>query len=372
MRKMVRAAVVGAALVIAGVLPACGQERLMDVLIGETNAVFEEEGFAPFDSRRSGGLGPGGVAREGIDLQAGTTYGIVGVCDFDCSDLDLRLLDADGASVSEDDAGDDGPVLLATPETSGAFTVEVSMARCAAASCGWAVQVYADGPPERAGESGAAAQRHEGDLAAGDDRYPTGEFFDAYALDASAGETLTADLRSEDFDTYLAVEAPSGAVRTNDDHEGDTDRSRLEVAVTETGRWTARVTSFEPGSTGRYTLLLDARVPEVRELLDRPVEGSLARGDQRLKDGRYGDTHPFQGAAGDRVTVDLRSKDVISVPGRIGFFSSEEDVTSLVDAASRTQLQFLEGDMKLRLLRSKPASGSARGSTLPRPEGGER
>ena len=304
---MGRAAVVGAALVLVGVLPACGQERLMDALIGETTAVFGEEGFAPFDSRRAGGLGLGGVAREEIDLQAGTTYGIVGVCDVNCADLDLRLLDPDGTGVSEDDAGDDGPVLLVTPERSGAFTVAVSMVRCAAASCGWAVQVYADGAPERAVESGEAAQRHEGDLAAGDERYPTGEFFDAYALDASAGETLFADLRSEDFDTYLALESPSGAVLTNDDHEGDTDRSRLQVAVTETGRWTARVTSFEPGSTGRYTLLLDARVPEVRDLLDLPVEGSLARGGQRLKDGRYSDTHVFQGTAGDRVTVDLRA-----------------------------------------------------------------
>lgn len=201
MRELVRAAVVGAALVIAGVLPACGPERLMDALIGETTAVFEEEGFAPFDSRRTGGLGLGGVAREEIGLQTGTTYGIVGVCDVECSDLDLRLLDPDGASVSEDDAGDDGPVLLVAPERSGAFTVEVSMVRCAAPSCGWAVQVYADGAPERASGSGAAAQRHEGDLAGGDDRYPTGELFDTYALDASAGETLMADLRSEDFDT---------------------------------------------------------------------------------------------------------------------------------------------------------------------------
>ena len=307
-RMLGPAVVVGVAFMIAGCQQATGREPLMDALIGETTAVFAEEGFAPFDSRRTGELGLGGVAGEEIDLQAGTTYGIVGLCDVDCSDLDLRLLDPDAASVSEDDAGDDGPVLLVTAGTSGVFTVEVSMVRCAAASCGWAVQVYADDAPERASESSDAAQRHEGDLAAGDDRYPTGEFFDTYALDASAGETLVADLRSEDFDTYLAVESPSGTVWTNDDHhEGDTHGSRLEVAVSETGRWTARVTSFEPGSTGRYTLLLDARVPEIRDLLDRPVEGSLARGDRRLKDGRYSDTHVFQGTAGDRVTVDLRA-----------------------------------------------------------------
>ena len=310
MSKMFGAVVVvGVAFMIAGVPLAIGQVRLIDAVIGETTAVFEEEGFAPFDSRRSGEVGLGGVAREEIDLRAGTTYGIVGVCDVDCSDLDLRLLDPDGASVSEDNAGDDGPVLLVTAETSGVFTVEVSMVRCTAASCGWAVQAYAAGAPERASEPSDVAQQHEGDLDASDDRYPTGEFFDSYALDASAGETLVADLRSEDFDTYLAVESPSGTIWTNDDHEGDRHGSRLEVAVTETGRWSVRVTSFQPGSTGRYTLLLEARGPAVRDLLDRPVEGSLTRGDHRLKDGRYSDTHVFQGAAGDRVTVDLRAAD---------------------------------------------------------------
>lgn len=85
MRKLigatvVGAALVGAALVIVGVLPARGKgskEGLMDFLIGEKTAVFEEESLAPFDSRwrRTGGLRLGGIAREQIDLQAGTRYG---------------------------------------------------------------------------------------------------------------------------------------------------------------------------------------------------------------------------------------------------------------------------------------------------------
>ena len=228
MRKMVGAAVVGVALWSAGGLPASGQERPTDDMISLATARLAELGFAPFDSRRTGELRTGGVARE---------------------------------------------------ET------------------------------ERVSEPSGLAGRHDGALDAGDDRYPTGEFFDTYALDARAGETLVADLRADDFDTYLNVEAPSGAFWTSDlhDQERDARRSRLEIEVEETGRWTARVTSLEPGSTGCYALLLDSRVPEVRDLLDRPGEGSLTSGDQRLKDGRYGDTYVFQGTAGDRVTVDLRT-----------------------------------------------------------------
>ena len=102
MRKMLGAVVVvGVACMIARVPPAASQVRLMDALIGETTAVFEEEGFAPFDSRRAGELGLGGVAREEIELQAGTTYGIVGLCDVDCSDLDDDKSMADQVGVSK-------------------------------------------------------------------------------------------------------------------------------------------------------------------------------------------------------------------------------------------------------------------------------
>ena len=47
------AVVVGVAFMIAGCQQATGQEPLMDASIGETTAVFAEEGFAPFDARRT-------------------------------------------------------------------------------------------------------------------------------------------------------------------------------------------------------------------------------------------------------------------------------------------------------------------------------
>ena len=150
------------------------------------------------------------------------------------------------------------------------------------------------------------AERYDGALDADDDRYPAGEFFDTYPVDAIAGEVLTVDLRSESFDTYLVVETPSGTFLTDDDHEDDRHRSRLEVAAPETGRWMVRVTSFGPGRTGPYTLRLQARAPEGRNLLDPPVEGALAAGDQRLKDARYGNTHVFGVPAGEHVTVALQ------------------------------------------------------------------
>lgn len=132
---------------------------------------------------------------------------MVGVCDVACSDLDLRLLDPNGASVSEDDAGDAQPVLLVTAETSGVFTVEVSMVRCAAASCGWAVQVYADGDLA-AGD----VRREQGRLEPGDAE-TRGRYVDEYTVEWRQGEDYEIDLRG-DFDTYLEVPACAGRTTT--------------------------------------------------------------------------------------------------------------------------------------------------------------
>lgn len=50
-----------------------------------------------------------------LTLHAGTGYALVGVCDADCSDLDLVLYDADGREVSSDLKPDDTPVVIAVP-----------------------------------------------------------------------------------------------------------------------------------------------------------------------------------------------------------------------------------------------------------------
>ena len=55
-------------------------------------------------------------ATEGIPLLVvgGTSYQIVGVCDTDCSDLDLVLYDRDGEPVAEDILPDDVPIIEVT------------------------------------------------------------------------------------------------------------------------------------------------------------------------------------------------------------------------------------------------------------------
>ena len=83
----------------------------------------------------------------------------------------------------------------------------------------------------------------------------------------------------------------------------------VEDSPAEAGRGAVEVATAEPWPWRSYWHWRPREAPEGRTLLVPPTEGSLTRGDQRLKDGRYADTHVFQGAAGDRATIELGTAD---------------------------------------------------------------
>ena len=179
MRKILAAVVfVGVVLMTAGGSAGeamSGFPARWSLLDGADHCRLEEFGFAPYGSRRTGEAEAGGIAREEIGLQAGRTFAIIGICDVGCSDVDLRLIIPNGSSVGDDIVGERYAVVMFAPETSGVFSFEVSIPACAAASCGWACRRDAEGTPF----SDALADAATAIFAAGDDRYPTGELFDA-------------------------------------------------------------------------------------------------------------------------------------------------------------------------------------------------
>jgi hypothetical protein len=82
----------------------------------------------------------------------------------------------------------------------------------------------------------------------------SGEFSDAYLVEGRPGQTLVVEMNSGDFDTYLLVRTPGGESFDNDDDNGSSDRSRLEVPMREAGRYRVVATSYRRGETGAYTL----------------------------------------------------------------------------------------------------------------------
>mgnify|MGYP006273466729 CR=1 FL=1 len=76
-----------------------------------------------------------------------------------------------------------------------------------------------------------------------------------YAFDGRAGDEVLIALRSEEFDTYLMVEAPTGVVYSDDD--GGTGRnSALRLDLPVSGTYYLYVSSFSGGSSGAFSLEL--------------------------------------------------------------------------------------------------------------------
>ncbi|RUT03819.1 hypothetical protein DSM106972_047330 [Dulcicalothrix desertica PCC 7102] len=77
-----------------------------------------------------------------VNLRAGTSYGIVGVCDRDCRDLDIALYDSRGNLIASDLQNDDIPTISINPTRSGTYRVRVDMASCNTSACYYGIGVF--------------------------------------------------------------------------------------------------------------------------------------------------------------------------------------------------------------------------------------
>lgn len=81
-----------------------------------------------------GRMGEGKSDSWTLNFEKGTNYRIVGVCDKDCSDLDIEVLDGSDV-LTKDVLDDDAPIVTFSPKTSGQLRVKVSMAKCSDEPC---------------------------------------------------------------------------------------------------------------------------------------------------------------------------------------------------------------------------------------------
>ncbi len=77
-----------------------------------------------------------------INLSADTSYGIVGVCDRDCRDLDISLYDSRGNRIASDLEDDDIPTITINPSRSGTYRVRVDMTTCNTSNCYYGIGVF--------------------------------------------------------------------------------------------------------------------------------------------------------------------------------------------------------------------------------------
>jgi hypothetical protein len=164
-----------------------------------------------------------------------------------------------------------------------------------------------------------------GDLVRGD-----GTYADGYLYRGQAGEQLTVTLRSSQFDTWLVVDDPGSSFReTNDDGDGGTS-SRMTVTLPRTATYIIVANSLSKGATGSYSLSVQSNRPgggssiassgragELSILYSRgglpriavgqTVNGQLTTADFLRTDGTYGDGFLYNGEAGEKLKITLRS-----------------------------------------------------------------
>jgi hypothetical protein len=90
-----------------------------------------------------GNLPDDGVSTHDMSVASGVDYALIGACDNDCTDVDLKISDAAGNVIMQDVAVDDTPVLLFHSNSAGKWQVQVVMATCSRSPCYYGIQLLA-------------------------------------------------------------------------------------------------------------------------------------------------------------------------------------------------------------------------------------
>ena len=144
------------------------------------------------------------------------------------------------------------------------------------------------------------------ELRPGDATLTSGEFYDTYTFQGTAGDQVVVDLRSEELDPYLMLIAPSDERESNDDFEGSARRSVISSTLAETGEYRVIATSYAPEEVGSYVLTIDhgASTDGVRN-----ERGALEDGDETINSGEYADVYRIQGSPGQQLRASVSSSD---------------------------------------------------------------
>jgi hypothetical protein len=168
----------------------------------------------------------------------------------------------------------------------------------------------------------------EGSLAPGDRVLASGEFFDEHNFTWPVGTPVRLEARSREFDTYLILVTPSGDQRDNDDQAPGVLDAAMDFVVQEAGAHRVLVTSYRPGETGHYQLVVGggapggapspatppgppstASAPAAPSAAGRTITGRLEPGDQRLRTGEWMDAHTASFPPGAPVSIRLESSE---------------------------------------------------------------
>ncbi len=229
-------------------------------------------------------------------------------------------------------------------------------------------------------------QTVRGSLASGDQTLQTGELYDTWRLQGRRGQRVTIRLLATDFDPYLLVRGPGGLSEDNDDDatERGSRNARLDVTLQADGEVRILATSYRPGESGAYTLILTvagatpapgpppgpmpgpAPPPAPTLGAGRSVSGRLESGDATLRSGEFADTYMLNGRRGQQVDIRLVSTEFdpyLLVRGPGGFTQDNDD--DVGSGTNNSRLTFtVPADGSYRVVATSYRAGEAGGYQL--------
>ncbi len=168
-----------------------------------------------------------------------------------------------------------------------------------------------------------------GQLEAGDASRASGAYRDLYVFEGRVGQSIMVAMTSSDFDTYLEVTSPNGETITNDDFNGSTSRSQVELVLRDAGRYRITATSYVADQVGSYEIAVQ-RFAATAVSEPSPGEGRL-----------YGIFTGISDYGGRASNLDYTAEDAIRVRDAMirGAGMRPEDAIVLTDSdATTTQL----------------------------------
>lgn len=141
MIKLAYAAAAAAAILLpTAAVTAAPQNDIVQMLFDKATEIYGGKGYSPTGWETRGEMKQGAEQTFQVALKGGSEFSIVGVCDTDCSNLDIYLSDASGKLVDSDVEDDDFPIVGATAP--GTYTARVVMKGCASAPCAFGAKAY--------------------------------------------------------------------------------------------------------------------------------------------------------------------------------------------------------------------------------------
>lgn len=168
MKRVVVSALLGVTLIATTAHAQDQWERVVRDQLRQVGNASEGRGYSMSHDIYNGRLDNHASTDLTLNLDGGKAYEIWGVCDQDCSDIDMVLYDDNGNEIDSDLLDDDKPLVQVTPRHSGGFRIKVTMAACRANPCRYGVGVWTKDPngntstPNSANSSSSASSGNSG------------------------------------------------------------------------------------------------------------------------------------------------------------------------------------------------------------------